>query len=185
MPPLACGFPLHLQPPRFSQDTGSFPDSAHQSSCCCIRKTSALTEQTSHTIHLKAAQGMGTPKALSLVAKSTNLRTGPLGLDYPWDLTTRTKIPSIHQGLSSPHLTATCLSVHRSCRSETDGCSLMSHWTPGAQLTCSTWLPPACLSAETLSWFGSTTRQNKNIHFCPNSCLLSFTQEIRWFLSLS
>ena len=82
MPLLACGFPLHLQPPWFSQGTGSFPDSAHQSSWCCTRKTSALTEQTSHTTHLKAAQGMGTPKALSLVAKTTNLRTGPLGLDY-------------------------------------------------------------------------------------------------------
>lgn len=59
---------------------------------------------------------------------------------------TRTKIPTVYQGLSSPRLTIRCLSVQGSRWSETEGCSLRSHWTPApgspAPLGC---LPPASL----------------------------------------
>lgn len=136
--------------------------------------------ESEHSARRKKAEGFLSG------AKSTSLRRRTLGLGYPWDLMTRTKVQSVYPGLSSPCLTVGCLSVQGGHWSETDGCfSLMSHPKLVAPLPCSTGLPLTCLCAQTLPWLGSTTRQNKNIHVYPNSCLLSFTQEIKWFLPLS
>lgn len=44
--------------------------------------------------------------------------------------------------------------------------------------------PHQCLSAQVLSFLGSSTRWNKNMQFFPNSCLLKFTYRIKWFFVL-
>ena len=81
---MAYGFPLHLHLPGFPRAQRPSPPLPTEAAGAALGgKTSALTEQTAPTTNLKAPQGMEKPKALSLVAKSTHLRTGTLGLDYP------------------------------------------------------------------------------------------------------
>lgn len=82
---MAYGFPLHLHLPGFPRTQRPSPPPPTEAAGAALGgKTSALTEQTAHPTNLKAPQATGKPKkALFLVAKSTHLRTGTLGLDYP------------------------------------------------------------------------------------------------------
>lgn len=81
---MAYSFPLHLHLPGFPRTQRPSPPPPTEAAGAALGgKTSALTEQTAHPTNLRAPQAMGKPKALSPMAKSTHLRTGTLGLDYP------------------------------------------------------------------------------------------------------